>query len=85
MARVLFQPVTRAALQAGIDALARAVIPTLGPLTGPDAIADNNRGGSPELHGDGGTTARRNLQLADPDVDVGAMLLRQVLDAGMGH
>ena len=79
MARVLSQPETRAALRSGIDALAGAVIPTLGPLTGPVALADKNRDGSPELLDDGGTIARRILQLADRDADVGAMLLREIL------
>ena len=79
MARILFQPQSRDALQAGIDALAGAVMPTLGPLTGPVALADKNRGGSPELLDDGGTIARRILQLDDADADVGAMLLREIL------
>lgn len=79
MTRVLSQPHTRDALQAGIDTLARAVIPTLGPLTGPVALDDKNRGGSPELLDDGGTIARRILQLGDRDADVGAMLLRETL------
>ena len=79
MARVLSQPDTREALQAGVDALAGAVIPTLGPLTGPVALEDKNRGGSPELLDDGGTIARRILQLADANADVGAMLLREIL------
>ncbi|MCE2473725.1 MAG: hypothetical protein J4G18_17850, partial [Anaerolineae bacterium] len=79
MARVLSQPHAREALRAGIDALAGAVIPTLGPLTGPVALDDKNRGGSPELLDDGGTIARRILQLHDADADVGAMLLREIL------
>jgi len=79
MSRVLSQPHTREALRAGIDALAGAVIPTLGPLTGPVALDDKNRGGSPELLDDGGTIARRILQLDDADADVGAMLLREIL------
>ena len=79
MARVLSQPHTRAALKAGIDTLTAAVAPTLGPLTGPVALADKNRGGSPELLDDGGTIARRILQLGDADADVGAMLLREIL------
>ncbi len=79
MARVLFQPHTREALKAGIDTLASAVAPTLGPLTGPVALDDKDRGGSPELLDDGGTIARRILQLEDADADVGAMLLREIL------
>ncbi len=79
MTRVLSQPHTREALKAGIDMLADAVTPTLGPLTGPVALDDANRKGSPELLDDGGTIARRILQLEDPDADVGAMLLRETL------
>ena len=79
MARVLSQLQTRDALKAGIDTLAGAVIPTLGPLTGPVAIDDSTRAGSPELLDDGGTIARRILQLEDRDADVGAMLLRETL------
>lgn len=79
MARVLFQPHTREALRAGIDTLAGAVVPTLGPLTGPVALDDKDRGGSPELLDDGGTIARRILQLHDADADIGAMLLREIL------
>lgn len=79
MARVLLQPHTRDALKSGIDTLAGAVTPTLGPLTGPVALEDANRGGSPELLDDGGAIARRILQLEDRDADVGAMLLRETL------
>ena len=79
MTRVLSQPHTREALKAGIDTLAAAITPTLGPLTGPVALDDATRGGSPELLDDGGAIARRILQLEDRDEDVGAMLLREVL------
>ncbi len=79
MARVLSQPQAREALKAGIDTLAGAIVPTMGPLTGPVALDDKTRGGSPELLDDGGTIARRILQLEDRDADVGAMLLRETL------
>lgn len=79
MARVLHQPQARDAIKAGIDTLAGAVIPTLGPLTGPVALDDANRKGSPELLDDGGVIARRILQLDDRDADIGAMLLRETL------
>jgi chaperonin GroEL len=79
MARVLSQQATRDALKAGIDTMAGAVTPTLGPLTGPVALDDATRAGSPELLDDGGTIARRILQLEDLDADVGAMLLRETL------
>ena len=79
MTRILFQPQSREALKAGIDAMAGAVTPTLGPLTGPVALEDSTRKGSPELLDDGGVIARRILQLDDRGADVGAMLLREVL------
>ena len=79
MTRVLFQPQTREALKSGIDAMAGAVTPTLGPLTGPVALEDSTRKGSPELLDDGGAIARRILQLPDRGADVGAMLLRETL------
>lgn len=79
MTRVLFQPQTRDALKTGIDAIADAVTPTLGPLTGPVALEDSTRKGSPELLDDAGSIARRILQLEDRDADVGAMLLRETL------
>ena len=79
MARLLFQPETGSALQRGIDAMAAAITPTLGPLTGPVALDDANRRGSPELLDDGGVIARRILQLPDRDADIGAMLLRETL------
>ena len=79
MSRVLHQPRTRDAIKSGIDTLASAIVPTLGPLTGPVALDDTTRKGSPELLDDGGAIARRILQLEDRDQDVGAMLLREVL------
>ena len=79
MSRLLFQPRAGEALKAGIDTLADAVTPTLGPLTGVVALDDANRPGSPELLDDGGAIARRILQLPDRDADVGAMLLRETL------
>ena len=79
MTRLLFQPHTRDALKAGIDMMAAAVTPTLGPLTGPVALEDSTRKGSPELLDDAGSIARRILQLNDRDADVGAMLLRETL------
>ncbi len=79
MSRILLQPHTREALKSGIDTLAAAITPTLGPLTGPVALDDAMRKGSPELLDDGGAIARRVLQLEDRDADVGAMLLRETL------
>ena len=79
MTRVVFQPQTRDAIRLGVDTMAAAVTPTLGPLTGPVALDDASRRGSPELLDDGGAIARRILQLDDLDADIGAMLLRETL------
>ncbi len=79
MRRLVSQPQARDAIKDGIDTLAAAVTPTLGPLTGPVAIDDATRKGAPELLDDAGAIARRVLQLEDPDSDIGAMLLRETL------
>ncbi len=79
MSRLLFQPQTRDALRAGIDTMANAVTPTLGPLTGLVALEEPTRKGSPELLDDAGAIARRIVQLPDRAADIGAMLLREAL------
>ncbi len=73
---VVFQP----NLLAGVDALANAVKPTLGPL--PRTVGIENatmRDRTPELLDDAGTIARRVIQLPDPVEDAGAMMLRHAL------
>ena len=79
MSGLLFQPQAGDAIKRGIDTLAEAVRPTLGPDGGSVALDDRNRGGAPELLDDGGVIARRILQLPDRGMDVGAMLLRETL------
>lgn len=79
MSRLVFQPQARQALKRGIDAMAAAVLPTLGPNARHVAMEHAVRTHSPELLTDGGTIARRLLQLPDPSADVGAMLLRETL------
>ena len=79
MSRLVFQPHARQALKRGIDAMAAAVLPTLGPGARHVALQHSIRSRSPELLDDGGTIARRLLQLPDRDADVGAMLLRETL------
>ena len=79
MSRLVFQPQTRQALKRGINALADAVLPTLGPNARHVALEHAVRTHSPELLTDGGTIARRLLQLPEPSADVGAMLLRETL------
>ena len=79
MRPLLFQPEASDAIKCGVDAVTRAIKPTLGPVGGTIAIDDATRKGAPELLDEGGTIARRILQLPDRGVDVGAMLLREVL------
>ena len=79
MSRLVFQPQARQALKIGIDTLAAAVLPTLGPTARHVALEDAIRTRSPELLDDGGAIARRLLQLPQRSSDVGAMLLRETL------
>jgi chaperonin GroEL len=77
--RVVFQPATHRALQRGIRQIAQAIRPTLGPrprVVAIDRILDERM---PELLDDGGTIAKRIIQLPDRDADVGAMLARDCL------
>lgn len=79
MGRLLYQPQTGDAIKQGIDTLARAITPTLGPVTGLVALDEATRKGAPELLDDAGTIARRVLALQNRDWDIGAMLLRETL------
>ena len=78
--RVVFQPETHAAMQRGINWIAEAVRPTLGPLPRLVAIDPVSRGNiSPLLLDDGAMIARRILELPDANDDMGAMFCRKVL------
>ncbi|MBM4464480.1 MAG: hypothetical protein FJ014_02740, partial [Chloroflexi bacterium] len=77
--RVVFQPTAYRGLQQGINQIADTLRPTLGPLPRTVAIERSPRDKAPELLDDGGVIARRIIELADRDEDVGAMLLRHVL------
>ena len=79
MSRLVFQPHARQALKSGIDTIAEAVLPTLGPTARHVALEHAMRTRSPELLNDGGAIARRVLQLPERGADVGAMLLRETL------
>jgi chaperonin GroEL len=77
---VTFQPRSARGLQQGIDMLVAAIKPTLGPvprLVAVERIGMRDR--EPELLDSGALIARRVLQVADRDADVGAMFLRHVL------
>ena len=77
--RVVFQPATYQGLQQGINQIVDAIRPTLGPrprIVAIDRILDNKM---PEMLDNGGIIARRIIQLADRDQDVGAMFVRDML------
>lgn len=80
--RLVFQPKTYRGMQRGINLLADAVRPTLGPLprnVAIDRVVKTESQSFAELLDDGGLIARRLLQLKDADADMGAMFMRQVL------
>ncbi len=76
---VVFQPDAYLGLQRGINQIANAVRPTLGPRPRLVAIAHPLRHRPPELLDNGATIARRIIQLPDRDADMGAMYIRHVL------
>ncbi len=78
-ADIRFQPAAGRGLLRGVDTIANAVRPTIGPQPGVVAIAAAGPSLRPELLDDGAMIARRVIQLADSDADVGAMLMRQML------
>lgn len=77
--RVVFQPATYQGLQRGISQLVDAVRPTLGPLPRVVAFHQVVTTKMPEILTKGGVIARRIIQLADRDADMGAMLARHLL------
>ena len=87
---VVFQPKVYAAMQRGINQIVDAIKPTLGPVANVVAIDYINKANSrPEVVDDGGVIARRIIELADRDENMGAMLarsmvLRQHEDVGDG-
>jgi chaperonin GroEL len=77
--RVVFQPETYRGLQRGINLIAEAVRPTLGPH--PRMVASEHplRHRLPDLLDEGAVIAQRIIELPDRDEDVGAMMIRHVL------
>jgi chaperonin GroEL len=76
---VLFAPQSHTALQRGIDRLADLVRPTRGPTPRCVAIATALPDHPPEILDDAATIVRRIIQIPNPYVDMGAMLLRHTL------
>lgn len=77
--RLVFQPDASLRLLRGINLIADAIRPTLGPIPRSVAfdLADAEK--PPELLDKGGLIARRITDLPDRDEDMGAMLLRGML------
>jgi chaperonin GroEL len=77
--RVVFQPKVSLTLQKGIGKMVSAVRPTFGPLHGRVMVEAFDRGSRPEMLDDGGVIARRIVELADRDEDVGGMMVRHLM------
>src|SRR5262245_5808496 len=76
--KVIFNPAAYRGMQRGINQLADAIRPTLGPL--PRLVIDKHFGADlPEAIDSGAVIARRIIQLPDRQADVGAMYLRNLL------
>ena len=76
---LVFQPETQEGLIDGVCQVIAAIRPTLGPM--PRCVGSENpiRTKPPEILYKGALIARRITDLAHPDADVGAMLLRHML------
>lgn len=73
---VVFKPQQ---LLVGIDLVADLVKPTLGPLPRMVMIEGITRNRTPEVLDDTATIARRVIELPQPTVDVGAMMMRNAI------
>ena len=77
--RVVFEPAAQKGLQQGINSLAAALRPTLGPLPRHVGIEASFRTHAPEILDNGATIARRVIEIAGRSPDMGAMLLRTLV------
>jgi chaperonin GroEL len=76
---VTLQPRTYKDLKKGIDVIANAIRPTLGPLPRITVLERLKRTDVPEFLDDGAMIARRIIEISPRGCDVGAMLLRHAL------
>lgn len=76
---IVMQPKTHNSLRAGINMVADAVRPTLGPLPRLVLIERLRRTDVPEFLDDAATIARRIIEVRPRGCDVGVMMLRQAL------
>lgn len=77
--RVVFNPAAYRGFQRGVNLIAAAVRPTLGPTPRKVAVARSALSLPPELLDNGATIARRVESLPNRDEDMGAMFVRHVL------
>ena len=76
---MLEAPRSRVALLRGMDQMTALLRPTLGPLARTVAIQGFSRSSAPEVLDNAATIARRTVQLDDPFLDMGGMLIRQLV------
>ncbi|NJN96239.1 MAG: hypothetical protein HC875_20070 [Anaerolineales bacterium] len=76
---VMFQPRTYRGFQRGVNQIAAAIRPTLGPRPRIVAIQRILDKRMPEMLDNGGVIAQRIIQLPGWDADVGAMYIRDML------
>src|SRR5690348_7672922 len=76
---VVQQPHTYYNLRRGVNTIANAVRPTLGPLPRLVLMEGLRRDFAPEILDDGATIGRRIIEIPGRSKDVGAMLLRHSL------
>lgn len=73
---VILQPQVHSAFQRGVHQIVRTIAPTFGPL--PRTVGHELVNGGAEILDDGGLIARRIIELANRDEDMGAMYLRHI-------
>jgi chaperonin GroEL len=76
---LLFAMPAQAALRRGVTVMADMVRPTLGPMARCVMLHEESSGRPPEVLDDAATILRRVIELPDPYVNMGAMLLRHTV------
>jgi chaperonin GroEL len=76
---LLFASPAQAALRQGVKVMADMVRPTLGPTARCVMLHEESSGRSPEVLDDAATILRRVIELPDPYVNMGAMLIRHTV------
>ncbi|MDB5074761.1 MAG: 60 kDa chaperonin [Chloroflexi bacterium] len=76
---ILHGPAVRGALALGVETMVATVRPTLGPLPRTVAVLDVDSGRPVEVLDDAATILRRTIELPDPYVNMGAMMLRHAV------